>query len=238
MRLIASCLLVFLGVLCGQVPAPAMARMAPAGFDYYLLSLSLSPSFCALSPRNQSTQECRSLDPQSFAQMPLTAHGLWPNRTGVSVNRQPQFCDGPQFHLSQDVRSALREVMPGGEGLARHEWQRHGTCSGLSPDDYFATLVRLTRHANLTVGQALRDTGALGHTLQIGTLLNTIRAHDPNLASAIVVSCRTPRGGGPPLVSEIRIILSKDLAPMPASEAQFGQNSGCPRGEGRVPDAE
>jgi ribonuclease T2 len=227
--------LVLLGAALCLASGVAGARPPSGDFDYYLLSLSLSPSFCALSPRNQSTRECRTLDAATFQRTPLTAHGLWPNRIGASVNRQPQFCDGPPFHVSGEVKADLRDTMPGGEGLARHEWQRHGTCSGLSPDVYFGKLVDLTRRANQTIGKAMQDTGAIGHTLRIDALLDAIRTRNPALASAIVVSCRTPRGGGRALVAEIRVILDKNFNPIPASDVRFGQNSGCPRGEGHVP---
>ncbi len=220
---------------------PVQARRAEFGrsdagvagnFDYYLLSLSVAPSFCALSPANAAKRECRTLTADDVRQTPLTIHGLWPNRARLSVNRQPQDCDGPPLQLSRDVEAELRRYMPAGPGLARYEWRKHGTCSGLSSDSYFGAEARLARAANEVIGPSVRP----GGTLQVDELLRSVGATDPALAAAIVVDCRTPRGGGGALVEEIRITLSKELRPIPAASVGLGQNSGCPNGAGRVPD--
>ncbi len=216
------------------------AHHAEAGaFDYYLLSLSVTPSFCALSPANQAKTECRTLTDSAYRQTPLTVHGLWPNLAAVSVNRQPQHCPGPPLDgLPEDLQARLRLYMPGGAGLARHEWERHGTCSGLSPEAYFGTMVRLAQSANSTIGTALRDDGMLGHNVRIGDLVGKIAGGDPALARAMVVGCSFPRGGsgsGQALIEEVRITLSKDFRPIPAESVGLRQNSGCPQGAGFLP---
>lgn len=210
-------------------------------FDYYLLSLSIAPSFCALSPRNQAKAECRTLVDADFRQTPLTVHGLWPNLASVSVNRQPQHCQGPALTtLPGDLQAQLRHYMPGGPRLARHEWERHGTCSGLSPETYFATLVHLAQSANGTIGAVMRDAGMLGHDVRIADLISGVAGRDPALARAIVVSCRFPRGvngasAGGALIEEVRITLSKDFGPVPVERVGMRQNSGCPQGAGFLP---
>lgn len=237
-------MLAILGVMLSPLAAQARygrghepeAAGRVAEFDYYLLSLSIAPSFCALSPANQAHRECEDLTEDDFQRTPLTIHGLWPNRAGVSVNLQPHDCEGPPFAVSEPVQAALRRYMPGGPGLERYEWRKHGTCSGLPPDVYFATVARLGERANGTIGVAMRDNGMLGNVMRIADLLAAVAAKDPLLASAIVVDCRVPRGGGDALVDEIRVVLSKDLRPMRAAEVGLGQNSGCPHGAGRVPD--
>ena len=208
----------------------------PGSFDYYLLSLSIAPSFCASSPANRAKAECRTLTEAAFQQTPLTLHGLWPNRARVSVNLQPHDCEGPPFVVSDVVQTEVARYMPAGPGLERYEWRKHGTCSGLSPETYFSTLARLGQHANATVGAALRNRHMLGETVRITDLLSAVAADDPALSSAIVVDCRIPRGGGQALVDEIRVTLSKDFQPIPAASLGMGQNSGCPGGAGRIPD--
>jgi ribonuclease T2 len=138
--------------------------------------------------------------------------------------------------LPDSVRADLRRYMPSGPDLERYEWRKHGTCSGLSPEAYFATLATLARYANETIGAAMREGGMLGRPMRITELLAAVEAREQALASAIVVDCRQRRGGGEALVREIRIVLSKDLQPMPAADVGLGQNSGCPRGTGLVPD--
>ena len=221
--------------------SPALARRhsrpAPAGaFDYYLLSLSVTPSFCALTPANQAKTECQALTEPAFQQTPLTLHGLWPNRADVSVNLQPHDCEGPPFAVSEAVQTELRRFMPAGVGLERYEWRKHGTCSGLSPESYFATMTALGRHADETIGAAMRSRHMLGQTVRINDLLAAVGAEDPALEVAIVVDCRTPRGGGAALIDEIRVTLSKDFRPIPAADVGLGRNSGCPSGAGLLPD--
>jgi ribonuclease T2 len=126
--------------------------------------------------------------------------------------------------------------MPGGAGLARYEWRKHGACSGMSQESYFAAVADLALKANATIGAAMREQAMLGQRMRIADLLAAVAARDPALAPAIVVDCRQPRGGGEALVDEIRVVLSKDLRPMPAAGVGLGQNSGCPRGAGLVPD--
>ena len=226
-------------LLAAATPGQARHRAAKAqagSFDYFLLSLSIAPSFCALLPANQAKQECQDLTEPAFEQTPLTVHGLWPNLVGVSVNRQPHDCGGPPLGTLPDALQAdLQRYMPGGPGLEGHEWQKHGTCSGLSPEAYFTTVVNLARRANETIGAVMQDRGMLGQRLQISDLLSAVAAKDPALAQAIVVDCAFPRGGGAALVAEIRVVLSKDLQPEPAASVRMGQNSGCPAGAGMVP---
>jgi ribonuclease T2 len=233
-----------LAILLFAAPSAARTRHrsghSEAGaFDYYLLSLSIAPSFCALSPANNARAECRNLSGADYRQMPLTVHGLWPNRAFVSVNQQPQHCPGPPLGtLPDDLQAQLGRVMPGGPGLEQHEWSTHGTCSGLSPQNYFEALVRLAHSADGTIGTVLRERGLLGQEVRITDLLAGIAGQDPALARATVVSCRFPRGGaqgGRALIEEIRIVLSRDLAPRPAADVGLGQNSGCPGGHGFLP---
>jgi ribonuclease T2 len=207
-------------------------------FDYFVLSLSLAPSFCALSPANQAKEQCATLTTAAFEATPLMVHGLWPNLAGVSSNDQPQDCPGPPFEgLSPAIEQELRRYMAGGPGLARYEWRKHGVCSGLLSTTYFAALATLAQHANEKIGAVMREHGMLGHQVRINDLLAAVAVSDADLASAIIVSCQTPRGGAAPLIDELRIVLSKDLEPMPAISVGLQQNSGCHDGEGMIPEA-
>jgi ribonuclease T2 len=227
-------------LLLVAMAAQARSRAAPGqagAFDYYLLSLSIAPSFCALSPANQAKAECRALTAIDFRQTPLTVHGLWPNRANVSVNRQPQDCDGPPLgSLPAAVEGELRRYMPAGPGLAHYEWRKHGACSGLSPEAYFTDVANLARHANDTIGAAMRDGGMFGRVVRIADLLASVGKRDPGLPPSIVVNCRSPRGGGQALIDEIRVTLSKGFVPIAAQSVGLGQNSGCAEGAGLLPD--
>lgn len=242
-RGLAACIVAGLVLLASSLAharhhAHGSQSAIPGAFDYYLLSLSVAPSFCALSPYNQAKSECRQLTDAAYRQTPLTVHGLWPNLARVSVNRQPQDCPAPPLpELPADLQHQLELYMPGGPGLARHEWSRHGSCSGLSPEAYFETLVHLAASANATVGAVMRDRGLFGHSMPIADLLAGVARTNPALAAAIVVSCQFPRGGGGDraLVGEIRVVLSKQLAPVPVESVGLRQNSGCPQGAGFLP---
>ena len=96
-------------------------------FDYYLLSLSWAPNYCA-EHQSDHSKECTG-------HVTFVLHGLWPqSETGAP----PMDCGGSSAVPSATVDHML-QYMPS-RGLVQHEWTKHGTCSGLSPDDYFGTV--------------------------------------------------------------------------------------------------
>jgi ribonuclease T2 len=101
-----------------------------SGSDYYLLALSWAPQFCATHAGNASSSEC---DPgRHFG---FVVHGLWPQNDDGSY---PQNCAPARPVAEQTVRRMLA-IMPA-RGLIQHESAEHGTCSGLSPQEYFAAI--------------------------------------------------------------------------------------------------
>jgi len=100
----------------------------PGEFDFYVLSLSWSPSFCdSAGERGTPPQDQCGERPFSFV-----VHGLWPQyERGF-----PEFCQVPAPRLDRNIVSSMLDLMPSPR-LIFHEWDKHGTCSGLNPRAYF-----------------------------------------------------------------------------------------------------
>jgi ribonuclease T2 len=96
-------------------------------FDYYLLSLSWAPNYCAEHPNDRSS-ECRIGGHHTFV-----LHGLWPQ---ASSGPPPMSCSNAS-PVAADTVDHMLNFMPT-RSLIQHEWQKHGTCTGLSAQDYFA----------------------------------------------------------------------------------------------------
>ena len=105
----------------------------PGQFDFYVLSLSWSPSFCAAAAerggRRNASLQCGAR-PYSFV-----VHGLWPQYD----KGFPEYCQVPAPRLDRGIVSSMLDLMPAPH-LIFNEWDRHGTCSGLSPRAYFETV--------------------------------------------------------------------------------------------------
>jgi ribonuclease T2 len=95
----------------------------PGQFKYYTLSLSWSPEFCRSHPENK--------EPQCRQYREFVVHGLWPECASGS----PQNCGvaGPVETIDKE---RIYIFMPS-DFLIRHEWDKHGTCSGLGKSAYF-----------------------------------------------------------------------------------------------------
>ena len=93
-------------------------------FDYYLVSLSWSPSYCVLHPDDQ--RQCG----KGYG---FVLHGLWPQKMAGGY---PEDCESSETLTASVVQRAL-PFMPS-EKLIRHEWTKHGTCSGLGAEAYFS----------------------------------------------------------------------------------------------------
>lgn len=168
----------------------------PGQFDFYLLSLSWSPSFCAAAAERGNgrapAQQC-GVRPYSFV-----VHGLWPQyERGF-----PEYCQVPSPRLDHNIVSAMLDLMPAPH-LIFNEWDKHGTCSGLSPTGYFET-VRKARAVvkippeYLSLQEPLSV--APGAVEEAFIKANSGLAHD-----GMVVECDKKR------LTEVRICLSKEL---------------------------
>jgi ribonuclease T2 len=124
------CAVVFSGVLAagGQTPSTARINRAaePGKFDYYVLTLSWSPQYCS---NHTDPEQCAGTRKYSFVM-----HGLWPQYE----RRWPENCEAPSPVPDKLVQKML-EIMPSPK-LVQHEWDKHGTCSGLGQDGYFAAM--------------------------------------------------------------------------------------------------
>ena len=123
-RLVGLVLLVTL--VAGQ--AHAQRGGEPGRFDYYVLVLGWTPSYCAMEGKQRRDRQCAADRPHAF-----TLHGLWPQ----NVKGWPEDCrTRKRAWVPQSVIDDLRDVMPS-KNLIIHEYRTHGTCSGLEPAQYF-----------------------------------------------------------------------------------------------------
>lgn len=106
----------------------AAGQSQPAeGFDYYLLSMSWAPDFCALPSGNKDPRECGRGRNIGFV-----VHGLWPQG---EQGRGPEHCANGRPVADRIVQTMLDYIPT--PSLIQHEWTNHGTCTGLSAADYF-----------------------------------------------------------------------------------------------------
>lgn len=183
-------------------------RNAPGQFDFYVLALSWSPSFCEAanerSPGRAPEQQCGAR-PYSFV-----VHGLWPQHE----RGFPRDCRVPAPRLNRDLMSSMLDLMPSPR-LVYSQWDRHGTCSGLSAEAYFETL-RKAREAMKIPAQYAGISEYLSVTP--ADVEDAFVAANPGLSpAAIAVTCDTRR------LSEVRICMTKDL-----------QFRGCPEVDKRA----
>ena len=102
----------------------------PGQFDYYILALSWSPSYCeARQDRAPNRSRDRQCDGRPFS---FVVHGLWPQYD----RGFPSYCQVPPPRLDRNIVGSMLDLMPSPR-LIFHEWDQHGTCSGLSPRAYF-----------------------------------------------------------------------------------------------------
>jgi ribonuclease T2 len=185
--------------LCATLAAAgALARSHgssnAARFDYYLMSLSWSPSYCLTHPNE--VPQCGS---KGFG---FVLHGLWPqNRDGS----WQQHCG---THVAPDTATIEHTLafMPS-RSLIEHEWQTHGACTGLDPKTYFGLADRA--FASVTIPQALKAPRS-PPALSAAEVVQAFTRTNPGLdGSMLSVVCHD----GSELV-EVRVCLGKDsLAP-------------------------
>ena len=169
----------------------------PGNFDYYVLSLSWSPSYCEASaeraPNRAPDQQCGA---RPFA---FVVHGLWPQyERGF-----PSYCQVPAPRLDRGIVGGVLDLMPSPR-LVFHEWDRHGTCSGLTPHAYFETM-RKARSAVKIPDDYLAL--AQPKTVTAADVADAFIKANPDLSrDDLAVVCDKKR------ISEVRVCLTKTFA--------------------------
>lgn len=195
MRLACLIAVVVAAFLLQDMASAAAADRAPArDFDFYVLSLSWSPSWCATHPEGKKTAQC---DPdRNFG---FIVHGLWPqNESGY-----PQFCPTREPDRIPDrLGRQYLDIIPS-MGLIGHEWRKHGVCSGLDQASYFRTLRAAFDKINIPPALSNLDKGRLADP---ALLEKAFVAANPGMQpTGIAVSCSAHK------LQEIRICLTKAL---------------------------
>jgi ribonuclease T2 len=190
MTMRALALAIFLGTIGGAL-AQGRGHGQPGKFDYYVLSLSWSPSFCE-SAAGARSQECGAR-PYSFV-----VHGLWPQYE----RGYPESCQIPSPRLDHRIVDQMLDLMPARK-LVYHEWDTHGTCSGLDQHAYF-DLVRQARGAIKIPPQFDNPQQAL--EIRPADIVDAfVKANAGLAANGITLSCSGSRLG------EVHICLTRDL---------------------------
>lgn len=162
---------------------------APQNFDYFLLNLSWSPEFCY---SHRTAPECAQ-------HRAFVLHGLWPQNTDGSY---PQHCSDAPGPANP---SAYSDIYPD-PGLLEHEWQTHGTCSGLSPDAFFQTA--RAAFQSFTVPPTLAHLHS-PTSMPPDQVLSLVHDSNPSLpSSSLVLSC------GNNYLTAVEVCLDKQLRPI------------------------
>ena len=169
----------------------------PGEFDYYVLSLSWSPNWCAREGDARQSPQCEDGRGHGWI-----LHGLWPQYH----RGYPAFCPTSSPMPSRRTTDDMADIM-GTSGLAWHQWRKHGVCTGLSASQYYAlsreAYGRITRPP---VFRKLTRAIKLPAKVVEQAFLEVNPTFEPD---GVTVTCKSGD------IQEVRICLSRDLDPVP-----------------------
>jgi len=183
-------------LLFGCEPSASGDEALPKGdgYDFFVLALTWSPSYCEIEGADANRQQCAQGREFGFV-----VHGLWPQ----FEDGWPEFCDhdGPNRVPNALVRDYL-DLMPSA-GLMGHQWRKHGVCAGVSQQDYFR-LVRAARE-RIVIPAQYRNPDADADVAPESVEAAFLAANPGMAGDGIAVSC-----GGRHL-ADVRICLTRDM---------------------------
>ncbi|WP_347905184.1 ribonuclease T2 [Pseudomonas purpurea] len=190
----------------GKLKAESVAGV----FDYYLLTLSWSPTFCLTHKDNE---QC------SGKGYGFVLHGLWPQ---YAKGGWPESCP-PMVALSPAQREQGLTLFPT-QKLLEHEWSKHGTCSGLGASGYLDAADKAV--AAVQIPEQLQPFST-SYYFEAQEIARMFRQSNPGIpVDGIAVICKGPE------LSEVRVCMGKDLA---FGSCGKGVKTQCRAGDIRVP---
>ena len=169
-------------------------------FDYYLLVLSWSPTYCADVGEERRDPQCSFAGGRPYA---FVLHGLWPQYE----RGWPSNCRSPdRGYVPGPVANRMLDIMPS-KRLVFHEYRTHGTCSGLGVDAYFDLARQLYSKVHIPARFASPVEERM--TIAPGELIGEFVAANPQLKpDMIAIVC----GGAGNRLREVRICFDKSGA--------------------------
>ena len=175
----------------------AGSRHKAGVFDYYVLALSWSPTYCADRGGNRNDQQCNPGGGRPYA---FVLHGLWPQYD----RGWPENCQtSDRGWVPGPVADRMLDIMPS-KRLVFNEYRKHGTCSGLGVDRYFALSRELFE--KVKIPQRFLELDDDRMTISPSELLRDFLTANPDLRpDMIAVQC----GGPGNRLREVRICFDK-----------------------------
>lgn len=174
-----------------------------------LLVMTWGPSLCKVEPSNRG---CRSGHVGRMGRS-FVLHGLWPQPSSE------QYCDVPRevarrarnlgdpvpaVKLPPDLQASLSQQMSDASVMTPHEWYAHGTCSGVTPPEYFGIASSLSDEISKVLDPVFGK--AEGRRLAPRTVRERVDSAFGNGAGQRVgLSCR--QVGGETVIYEVRLSL-------------------------------
>jgi len=180
----------------------------PGQFDFYVLNLSWSPEFCHSHP---SAAECAQ-------HRAFTLHGLWPQNNDGTYPEDCSAAPGPANP------SQYADIYPDAS-LLQHEWQTHGTCSGLAPDQFLTLARNAEQSIHIPVELAQLTQQTVLTPAQITTLFTQSNPSLP--AASLAITC------GNNFLTAVEVCLDKSLKPESCSAVKT-----CGANQIRIPAAQ
>ncbi|BBH45910.1 ribonuclease T2 family protein [Pseudomonas sp. KU43P] len=126
----------------------------PVTFRVY--SVTWQPTYCLMQKEKEGGRLCAEV-PARFK-----THGIWPysNSEGTFTNRHPQNCTPSKACTVKEacsestlateltrikVKDTEQWLPENPDGMLKHEWKKHGSCSGKSMQAYFDDLINLRK---------------------------------------------------------------------------------------------
>lgn len=180
-----------------------------AEFDYFVLALSWSPDYCASNGEN---------DPQQCSvgrKLGFVLHGLWPQYQ----KGYPSDCSSEK--LPADLKTQFAGLYPN-DKLFDHEWEKHGTCTGLEPEAYLELSRQLK--AGVRLPEAFRAPESAFRTTRAEIKAGFVAANPGFAPETVEVSC----SGSGRYLKEIYVCFARDGQPLACSaEMQKTAQKSC-----------
>ncbi|MTV37056.1 ribonuclease T2 family protein [Duganella radicis] len=194
----------------GRPPEGASGEVcsAPNQQDSYVLAITWQPGFCEHTRYNGKKPECDAMNSGALEAKTLSLHGLWPNKKECGTHYGS--CQGKQFELSKDTIEKIAPWMPNffyERTFGAYEWNKHGKCQSLPPDEYFIKAVSAVRVVNDSeVGKIVL--GNTGKSFKVNDFFDRVKSrYGDKVANTITLVCVQRK-----YLQEIRVSLALDFS--------------------------